>query len=40
MSVAGCVLAVRDSSRPGSARRSPEDEDDYQGTGYYPVLDV
>ena len=40
MSIAGCVLAVRDSSRPGGARHSPEDEDDYQGTGYYPVLDV
>jgi hypothetical protein len=40
MSITGCVLAVRDSSRPGGARRSPDDEDDYQGTGYYPVLDV
>ena len=40
MSIAGCVLAVRDSSRPGGARRSPADEDDYQGTGYFPVLDV
>jgi hypothetical protein len=40
MSIAGCVLAVRDSSRPDGARRSPGDEDDYQGTGYFPVLDV
>ncbi|MCY1159101.1 MAG: hypothetical protein MOP51_2126 [Citricoccus sp.] len=40
MSIAGCVLAVRDSSRADAARRSPSDEDDYQGTGYFPVLDV
>lgn len=40
MSIAGCVLAIRDSSRPDGARRSPDDEDDYQGTGYFPVLDV
>ncbi|MDI3330886.1 MAG: hypothetical protein QJR09_09170 [Micrococcus sp.] len=40
MSIAGCVLAVRDSSRPDGARRSPGDEDDFQGTGYFPVLDV
>jgi hypothetical protein len=40
MSIAGCVLAIRDSSRPGGAQRSAEDEDDYQGTGYFPVLDV
>lgn len=40
MSIAGCVLAVRDSSRADGARRAPSDEDDYQGTGYFPVLDV
>lgn len=40
MAVAGCVLAVRDSARPDGARRSPADEDDHQGTGFFPVLDV
>lgn len=41
MAVAGCVVAVRDSAHgDGSGRSRTEDEDDAQGTGYFPVLDV
>ena len=36
--IIGCVLAVRD-SRPGGPSRVT-DEDDQQGTGFFPVLDV
>ncbi len=36
--IIGCVLAVRD-SRPGGPSRVT-DEDERQGTGFFPVLDV
>lgn len=39
--VMGCVLAVRHSSYgDGSGRSRDADEDEAQGTGYFPVLDV
>lgn len=38
LAVIGCVLAVRD-SRPGGPSRVT-DEDDRQGTGHFPLMDV
>ncbi|MGM7667297.1 hypothetical protein [Microbacterium sp. A93] len=39
--VMGCVIAVRHSAHgDGSGRPRDTDEDEAQGTGYFPVLDV
>lgn len=41
MAVLGCVLSVRHSAHgDGSGRPRDADEDEAQGTGYYPVLEV
>lgn len=41
MAVLGCVVSVRHSAQgDGSGRPRDADEDEAQGTGYFPVLDV
>ncbi|NUL47110.1 hypothetical protein F7P69_18165 [Cellulosimicrobium funkei] len=41
MAVLGCVLSVRHSAHgDGSGRPRDAEEDEAQGTGYFPVLDV
>ncbi|GAA1120850.1 hypothetical protein [Citricoccus alkalitolerans] len=42
MAIMGCVLSIRHSAHgEGNGRRSRDaDEDDAQGTGFFPVLDV